>query len=171
MAQVTQEVRASKHIWPFVYTALLFGMLGWLNFITADNRQYSRLAEAFLEGKLFLLSTPKAGADTAAFGGHYYSALGPFPALLIMPLVWTGYYQQGQLSFIASLAVFYLCLRLARRLDYSGDEPCWFALAFCFGTSFIGVSALAGSNFFAHVLSVMVSFWRSMNMKGKPGHG
>jgi len=116
------------------------------------------LPSRFLEGKLFLLSTPENGADTAVFGGHYYSALGPFPAVLIMPLVWTGYYHQGQLSFIVSLAVFYLCFRLARRLNYSGDEACWLALAFCFGTSFIGVSALAGSNFFAHILSVMVLF-------------
>jgi hypothetical protein len=56
---------------------------------------------------------------------------------------------------------------LARRLDYSGDEPCWFALAFCFGTSFIGVSALAGSNFFAHVLSVMVLFLAINEYEGK----
>jgi hypothetical protein len=76
-----------------------------------------------------------------------------------MPLVWTGYVHQGLLSFAASLAVFYLCFRLAERLNYARNEACWFALAFCFGTSFIGVAALASSNFLAHVLAVLFLFW------------
>jgi hypothetical protein len=145
--------------WPFVYAAVLFALIGWLNFITPDDRQYSRLAESFLSGKLDLLSIPPAGADTAPFEGRYYSALGPFPALLIMPLVRAGIYHQGLLSFAASLAVFYLCFRLARKFEYSPAEAGWFALAFCFGTSFVGVSALAGSNFFAHVLCVALLFF------------
>ena len=138
---------------------MLLGVIGWLNFITADDRQYSRLAESFLDGKLFLLATPpKSWADTAPFDGRHYSSLGPFPAVLIMPLVWSGYFHQGQLSFAASLAVFYLCFRLARKVSYSRNDSCWLALAFCFGTSFIGVAALTGSNFLAHVLAVMFLF-------------
>ena len=142
----------------FVYAAVLLALIGWLNFITPDDRQYSRLAESFLAGKTYLLSVPTAGADTAPFEGRYYSALGPFPVLVIMPLVRAGIFHQGLLSFAASLVVFYLCFRLARRFDYTLGEACWFALAFCFGTSFVGVSALAGSNFLAHVLCVALLF-------------
>jgi hypothetical protein len=29
---------AMKHAWPFVYAALLLGVIAWLNFITADDR-------------------------------------------------------------------------------------------------------------------------------------
>jgi hypothetical protein len=47
-----------KRAWPFIYAAILFGMIGGLNVITADDHQYSRLAESFLDGKLFLLPRP-----------------------------------------------------------------------------------------------------------------
>jgi hypothetical protein len=39
--------------WPFVYAAVLLGMIGWINFISVDDRQFRRLAESFLDGKLF----------------------------------------------------------------------------------------------------------------------
>jgi hypothetical protein len=93
-----------KRAWRFIYAAMLLGVIGWLNFITADDRQYSRLAESFLDGKLFLLATPpKNWADTAPFDGRHYSSLGPFPAVLIMPLVWSGYFHQGHCSSLPAL--------------------------------------------------------------------
>src|SRR5258706_2494053 len=159
---------AMKRSWQFLYAAVLFGTIGRLNFITADDRQYSRLAESFLDGKLFLLATsPNSWADTAPFDGRYYSALGPFPAVLIMPLLRTGYYHQGQFSFVITLAVFLLCLRLARTFNYSLIDSCWLAVAFCFGTSFIGVATLAGSNFLAHVIAVMFLFLAINEYEGR----
>jgi hypothetical protein len=63
-----QATISMKRAWPFVYAAVLLGMIGWLNFITADDRHYSELAESFLEGKLFFVSRPPAGwGDTAPF--------------------------------------------------------------------------------------------------------
>ena len=150
---------AIKHVSSFMYAAPLFGVIAWLNFNTSDDRQFSRLAESFLEWELVLVpTTPESWRDTALFEGHHYSVFGPLPAILSMPLVWTGYFHQGILSFLVSLAVFYLCFRLARRFNYSRNESGWFALAFCFATSFVGVAALACSTFFAHVLAVMFLF-------------
>ena len=168
MANVKRGTIAIKRTWPFVYAALLFGLIGWLNFITPGDRQHIRLAESFLERKLFLLPGPLTNwADTAPFEGHHFSVFGPLPAVLIMPLVWTGYFHQGQLSFVVSLLVFYLCFQLARRFDYSHNESCWFALAFCFATSFVGVAALPGSTFFAHVLAVMFLFLAINEYEGR----
>ena len=167
MTNANRTGNALSHPWPFLYAAVLLGMVGWLNLITADDRQYSRLAESFLEGRLSLLPTAlNSWADTAPFQGHHYSPFGPLPAVLIMPLVWLGYYHQGLLSFVVSLAVFYLCFRLARTVKYSANEALWFALAFCFATSFIGVAALACSTFFAHVLAVMFLFWAIHEYEG-----
>lgn len=163
-----RPLRAKTNAAPFVYAAHLFGMLAWLNFNTSDDRHYSWLAESFLKGKLVLLpSSPINWADTALFEGHHYSPFGPFPAILSMPLVWAGYFHQGALSFVASLAVFYLCFRLAINCNYSRNEACWFALAFCFATSFIGVAALACSAFFAHVIAVMLLFLAINEYEGR----
>jgi hypothetical protein len=153
---------------PFMYAAHLFFVLAWLNFNTSNDRHFSWLAESFLQGKLVLLpSSPVSWADTALFQGHHYSPFGPFPAILSMPLIWAGYFHQGTLSFVASLAVFYLCFRLASNFNYSRNEAGWFALAFCFATSFIGVAALACSAFFAHVTAVMLLFLAINEYEGR----
>jgi hypothetical protein len=148
-----------RRLCPLLYAALLFLVIGWLNFITADDQQYSRLAESLLAGRLDLPPrTANNWADTAPFNGRYYSALGPLPALVFMPLIQAGIFHQGVISFVGSLAVFLLCFRLARHFQYSRSDSCWFALAFCFGTSFIGVAALATSNHLAHIFAVIFLF-------------
>ena len=167
-ADAIPVMTAKTRVLPFAYAAHSFAMLAWLNFTTSNDRHFSWLAESFLQGKLALLpSSPVSWADTALFEGHYYSPFGPFPAILSMPLVWAGYFHQGTLSFVASLAVFYLCFRLASHLKHSRNEAGWFAVAFCFATSFIGVAALACSAFFAHVIAVMLLFLAINEYEGK----
>ena len=159
---------AESSVLPFVCAAHLFVMLAWLNFNTSDDRHFSWLAESFLQWKLNLLpSSPISWADTALFQGHHYSPFGPFPAIFSMPLTWAGYFHQGALSFLASLTVFYLCFRLAGNFNYLRNEAGWFALAFCFATSFIGVAALACSAYFAHVIAVMLLFLAINEFEGK----
>lgn len=145
--------------WLIIYSALLLALVGWLNLITADDHQFSRLAEAFLSGQLNLLpNASNTWNDTAPFNGKYYSALGPFPAIMISPAVAAGLYHQGVLAFLGTVGVFYLCARLAMRLDYAANDAWWWALAFCFGTSFVGVAALATSNHLSHVVAVLLLF-------------
>jgi hypothetical protein len=166
---LTKEKSHTSHrIWPFLYAAILFAVIGWLNFITADDRQYSSLTDAFRAGRLDLLPRSDGKwADTAPFNGRYYSALGPLPAVLFIPLAWAGIFHQGVICFFGSLAVFFQCFRLARIFRYSSDDACWFALAFCFGTSFVGVAALASSNHLAQVLAVFLLFLAINEYEGK----
>jgi len=131
MANLKAGPAAINNAWLFMYAAALLGMIGWLNFITADDRQFSRLAESFLEGKLYLLPTSlNSWADTALFNGYHYSPFGPLPAVLIIPLVWSGYFHQGQLSFLVTLCVFYLCFRLARGSSILAMSPAGLRLHF-----------------------------------------
>lgn len=144
---------------PFVCGAMLFGIIGRLNLLAGPDGHHSGLAEAFLAGKLHFLARPPGGwGDTAPFAGYHYWPGGPLPAVLSMPLVWGGFYHQGVLSFFISLLIFYLCYRLARKCDYGSAEACWFALAFCFATSYIGVAAVAVSSSFAHLVAVALLF-------------
>ena len=52
--------------------------------------------------------------------------------------------------------MFYRCFLRPRALDYSLVDACWLTLAFCFGTSFIGVIYLSWS--FSHGLTVLCLF-------------
>jgi len=49
--------------------------------------QYVYLADAFLHGSLHLVRAPNDVRDLAQVGGHLFVVFGPFPALLLMPLV------------------------------------------------------------------------------------
>jgi hypothetical protein len=49
--------------------------------------QYTYLADAFLHGKLHLVRMPNDALDMAVVAGQAYVVYGPFPALLLMPLV------------------------------------------------------------------------------------
>jgi hypothetical protein len=154
--------------WPLVYAAMLFGIIGLLNFIAGPDAHNSGLAESFLAGKLhFLSQLPNGWGDTAPFAGYHYWPGGPLPAVLSMPLVWSGYYHLGVFSFVVSLLVFFLCYRLARKCDYRSDEGCWFALAFCFASSYIGVSALAVSSSFAHLVAGTMLFLAINEYQGR----
>jgi hypothetical protein len=143
---------------PFILAAVLIGLLAGFNSLFDDAPQYRVLAESFFQGKLYLVSMPDGWGDTALFQGRHYWPLGPLPAILLMPVVWSGFYHQGLLSFFSVLAVFYLCFRLAERLGYPRSDSCWLAVAFCFGTSFIGVAVLPLSWSFASVLAVLFLF-------------
>jgi len=67
-----REITTLQRIWPFVYATILRALIGWLNFITADDRQYKSLTDAFLAEQLDLLPRPGSNwADTAPFDGHY----------------------------------------------------------------------------------------------------
>ena len=48
---------------------------------------YTYLADAFLNGHLHLVRTPDDAGDMAVVGQKLYVVFGPFPALLLMPLV------------------------------------------------------------------------------------
>ncbi|HEX5633355.1 MAG TPA: hypothetical protein VFX50_09010, partial [Gemmatimonadales bacterium] len=48
---------------------------------------YIYLADAFLQGQLHLARTPNDAGDMAVVGQKLYVVFGPFPALLLMPLV------------------------------------------------------------------------------------
>ena len=143
---------------PFSLAAILIGLLAAGNLFFQAAPQYANLAESLMRGKLYLLSMPTGWGDTSFFEGYYYWPLGVLPAILLIPFVWTGLYHQGALSFALVLGIFYLCFRLAQKLDYSREDACWFAIAFCFGTSFIGVAAVPVSWSYATAVAVLFLF-------------
>jgi hypothetical protein len=143
---------------PFGFAAILLGVLAAGNLFFHAAPQYAKLAESLIAGKFYFLSMPTGWGDTSFFEGHYYWPLGVLPAILLIPFVWSGVYHQGALSFMLVLGIFYLCFRLAQKLGYSRDDACWFAIAFCFGTSFIGVATVPVSWSYATVVAVLFLF-------------
>ena len=143
-------------------------ILTWLlvmSFVLEGSQQFSLLAQAFLHGQLnFRSSIGGSGQDPILWHGKIYWGEGPFPAVLLMPLVgffsiFHRFYFQGYLDWILILGVLFFVFKLARSLAYSKEDSLVLALGFALGSVFIGVASVSSSWFFAQVLTTFLLFW------------
>jgi hypothetical protein len=136
---------------------------------TAFNH-FSLLAEAWLHGHLDLNVGPPAYAqnnDFAAFGGKWYVAFPPFPAVLLLPVVFFGKtaenVRDGQfflwLSGIAPAVLFLALEKLRRtgRIDRSERDNVTLSLLFAFGSVYFFTSLQGTVWFAAHVVGAALS--------------
>ncbi len=80
---------ALTSVWLVLAIALALWALGAHGEIVRASHwaHHVYLADAFLHGQLHLLRTPNDAGDMALVGDRLYIVFGPFPALLLMPLV------------------------------------------------------------------------------------
>ncbi len=128
---------------------------------------YALLADAWLHGRHHLAGSPPSYAgmnDFALFEGQWHISFPPFPALLMVPLVWLSgspeNFRDGQfIVWLAGIgpAVLFLVLEKLRRTarsERSEVENIRLALLFAFGSVYF-FSAVQGTVWFAaHVVGV-----------------
>jgi len=141
-----------------VAATVIFGSLS-----VRHEQQYVRLAESFLNGKLYFISMPEHWQDTAAYGVRHYWPLGPLPAVILMPLVSLfrlagASFYQGYVSVVLSLWTGLLCFRLCQRCHRAKAESGWLTLAFCGSSSYLSVAVISMSWPFAQVIAIVLIF-------------
>ncbi len=153
-----------RELAPVFVGGVLLLVVGILNMVLSGGaQQYSYLAQAFLRGQLYFLTDPwYHWVDTAAWAGHAYWPLGPFPAVLLTPFVYLfslvhAPFYQGYLQFPLVLVTLYLVYRLARLLRFSGLDARWLVLAW-FTSTYFSIASFPISYFFAHVVAVTLLF-------------
>jgi hypothetical protein len=149
-----------------------FALVVCVNLTVSEDQQFSHLAESFLSGKTYFLAPPASGHDTAVFQGKYYWPLGPFPAVLLSPLVFlfrsfNVFFFQSYLQIFLVFGVFYLLFKIARRIGYSSDDAGYLACAYCFASAFLGVAIYSGSWYFAQVVAVFLLVLALLEFVGK----
>lgn len=136
-----------------------------LNVTQFGEQQYSFLAREFLHGSLsFSQNPPFPFSEVVFYSGHYFSHLGPFPAILLMPFVFVSqffgiFFYQGYLQFFLTLGIFFFCFVLARKQQYSPRDALLLACAFCFASVYQFVAFVPWSWYFAQAVSVFFAFW------------
>ncbi len=83
--------------------------------LRSNGHEFSILADSFLHGETYLWKYPFNDLDCVMFGGRCYWELGPFPAIILIPLVFLSniigiIFYQGYLQFFISIGVFILDL-------------------------------------------------------------
>ena len=140
-----------------VFLVLAFLLLLSNLFMPMAEQQFSLLADSFLHGKIYFTSNPGRLDDLALYDNHYFWPLGPAPAILLTPFVamfklFGQFFYQGYLQFFLVIGVFYLCIKIARTLDYDLKDSLFLAVAFTFASAFIGVSLIHFSWYFSQVV-------------------
>jgi hypothetical protein len=140
-------------------------------FFPTLDLQYAWQADAFLRGRLHLdaaLVEAYSAMDTTVRDGRYYWPLGPLPAILLLPYVFTlgpGVDAQTALHLLLVGSVACLAYFFARRSGIGQKDAAWLTAAFCFGSVAIGVLGMLGPWQLAHasvlacILAALVE-WR-----------
>jgi hypothetical protein len=145
-----------------------------LNICVQNEQQFAYLAQSFLHGKLAFLERPGNNwsdiSDISLRNGIYYWALGPFPAIVLMPFEFVatgGMFYQGYLQPFLVLALLTIVFRIARRAGYGVEDAVYLAFGFAFATAFLGVGLWPWSWQFSQAITCVLLFAAIAEMVGK----
>lgn len=132
-------------------------------------QQFIYLARNLVQGRLSVDDLPRDLQDYALWQGHVYVALGPLPALVMIPFLpllnagllpgWIGI-----LTTAVNIWLFYLILG---RLGFSEDKKRWVSLMFFGGTVYFAMSATMLAWYYAHVIGITLILWSILETLGR----
>lgn len=130
--------------------------------LTYNNKDehYTELARSIFYNNSY---TVQNLYDSAFYKGNYYWPLGLLPAVTLIPFVasfdlFNISFYQGHLSLLFLILTYFLIYKIAIRLHFSKRDSLFWVIAFCFGSSFMGVSLVPNSWYFAHIVAVCMMF-------------
>jgi hypothetical protein len=152
----------------YVACVLVFAVVAGDRLVRHTNyNHYALLADAWLHGRHHLLGAPPSYAgmnDFALFESKWFISFPPFPAILMMPLLWLAgspeNFRDGQfVVWLAGVgpAVLFLVLEALRRSARSSRtevENVRLALLFTFGSVYFFTAVQGTVWFTAHVVGV-----------------
>lgn len=156
-----------------IFTILIFILIQFSIFTQSyGEQQFSYLSKSFLNGRLDLNNYPYSNDDLAIYNGNKFWPLGPFPAIVISPLVFLAsflntIFLHKYIHWIFVLGVFYLTYKISVKLGYNKKDSLMWALAFNLGSVFIGVSFIPWSWYFAQVICTFLIFLALFNYLSK----
>ena len=142
--------------------AFLFFLLAFIvYFITqpavADPFNYFiYLADALLDGRLYLRDTPFYFEELIISEGRSYTIYPPMPAVLLVPFVavWGLSFSQVFASILLASVNVSLIYILFRRLGASLEKQVWMTLLFAFGTIHWYTATIGSVWYLAHIVSL-----------------
>jgi len=114
------------------------------------------LADAFLNGRLYLLDTPFYFEELVTSGGKSYAIYPPMPAVLLMPFVavWGLSFSQVLASITLASVNVSLIYLLMRRLTDRFETQTWITALFGFGTIYWYTATIGSVWYMAHIASL-----------------
>lgn len=130
---------------------------------TNTQQQYSLLAESFIRGRLYFLSSLGLIEDAAFWKGQFYWPLGPLPSVVLVPFVFflslfNIFFYQGYMQFVLNGWIFYFAYKLAIKLGWKTSDAFFLAFGFMFASVYQMLSIMSWSWYFVQVLCTLILF-------------
>ena len=139
---------------------LIFAITFLVYFVSsAKNTPYdyfTRLADAFINHRLYLLENPAWLNELIPINGKYYVVYPPMPAILLMPFVaifGTGFSQTLFTIFLGSINPVIL-YSLLKKKNIASKTALLATLFFAFGTNHWYLSSVGSAWYLAHVVAI-----------------
>ena len=160
--EIFQNFNYKKFLIIFVFVFYLSTLLSQIP-RPYGEQHFSYLALSFLNGRTDINNYRGGWNDTSVYNGNHYWPLGPFPAVLITPMIllfskFNLLFYQRYINWLVILGVFYLIYKISRRLGYEKTTSIFLAFAFNLGSVFIGVSLIPWSWYFSQVVCTFLIF-------------
>ncbi len=145
---------------PYFVYFLIFGITFIIYFLTSsENTPYNyfvRLADAFINHRLYLLENPSWLSELIAFKGNYYVVFPPMPAILLTPLValFGAQFSQTIFSiFLGSLNPVIL-YSLLKKIKISSKTATITTFFFAFGSGQWFLASVGSAWYLAHIVAL-----------------
>lgn len=154
----------------YILLAYLFIPFLVINLVINTDQQFVLLAHSFLKGNLDLDFAKSTTSDLSSYNGKYYFPLGPFPAILLLPFVFTFgvVFLQGIVQFPLNVLNFILVYKISRVLSVDKKKSALLAIFYIFGSVYTPVGAIPFSWYFAQVVAtslLLLAIWVFLTKK------
>lgn len=167
----------------FIFVYLFFSSNFSFKFPTSKYNYFNYLAEAFLHGKVYLISRPSQVLDLSLYKGKLYLYYPPTPAIIFMPFVYffgknfSDVFLTALIGGISCFVFFQMLLEFRKskilKLKIENKTIVLMSLLFAFGTNHFYVSLFGGVWWTAHIFAVfflncsLYSLFKFLNSKKK----
>src|SRR5881296_3823134 len=112
------------------------------------EQQFVYLAQSFLMGHLHFVRAPPFLDDTSFYAGEHYWALGPLPAVLLMPAVvlfglrmqYGLGTHQGYFLLVINLFNLFILYRISLKITNSRNTSLWLTFGYVFSTAYLYIA-------------------------------
>lgn len=150
-----------RHVPIYAFSLLFLLVIAAFNQNEIIDIHFLLLAESFVNGKLHFLQTPYNIYDTVLYKGQYFWPHGPFPAIVLVPVVLLSQtlnipIAQGYVHCVMVMATMYVWYSISKRVGFNTINSLYSTIAFCACTVFFGVAIVPGSWYFAQVIATLL---------------
>ena len=141
--------------------AVMVALTATMGVLVVTHQQFSYLAAAFIQGKLYFVDNLPMFQDTVFHNGVYFWPQGPLPAVLLAPFVAVAraigfFFYQGYLQTVVVLLTLLFTFRSVRVLGFTLSDSTSLVLAFLGSSAYLGIAIHPCSWQFAQAVTVLL---------------